>query len=56
MLLPPARRTASLPAMMLGMIWVLVCWVVILFVALLLGLFIWQGVREWKGKRHDDER
>lgn len=42
--------------MMLGMVWVFACLAIVLFVALLIGLFIWQGVREWKGKGHDDER
>jgi len=27
---------------------------VALFVAVLIGLFIWQAVREWKGKGGDD--
>lgn len=41
---------------MLGMIWVLACWAVLLFILFLGGLFIYQLVREWKGKGHDDDR
>jgi hypothetical protein len=41
--------------MMLGMLWVLGYLAIFLVAALLVGLFIWKAVVEWKGKKHDDK-
>jgi hypothetical protein len=38
---------------MVGMMGLFVFFAGVLFVAILLGLFIWQAVREWKGRGDD---
>ena len=44
--LPRSRR-------MVGMMGLFVFFAGVLFVAILLGLFVWQAVREWKGRGDD---